>query len=147
MKVLIRPMKNLLFALLIIVALPFTAISQNKYEANWESLDSRPVAQWFPDAKFGIFIHWGPYSVPSWSPKGTYEEWYLRWFTGQSIFGNGKYTGQEIPDFHKKTYGDDFNYIDFAKLWKAELYDPVKWAEIFKKSGAKSYPPLNYPAD
>ncbi len=108
-----------------------------KYTADWESLDQRPVAGWFEDAKFGIFIHWGPYSVPSWSPKGTYEEWYQTWFQSQSVFGNGKFTGQEIPEFHKKTYGEDFNYIDFAKRWKAELYDPEKWAEIFKKSGAK----------
>ncbi|WP_299535584.1 alpha-L-fucosidase [Ulvibacterium sp.] len=111
--------------------------SAQTYEANWESLDKRPVADWFEDAKFGIFIHWGPYSVPSWSPKGTYEEWYLEWFTSQSIFGNGQFTGQEIPEFHKKTYGKDFNYIDFAKMWKAELYDPEKWASLFKRSGAK----------
>jgi len=108
-----------------------------KYTPDWGSLDSRPVAQWFEDAKFGIFIHWGPYSVPSWSPKGTYEEWYLQWFNSKKIFGNGTFTGQEIPDFHHKTYGEDFNYIDFAKIWKAELYDPQKWAELFKKAGAK----------
>ncbi len=112
-------------------------VGAQQYEADWKSLDQRPVADWFEDAKFGIFIHWGPYSVPSWSPKGTYEEWYLEWFTSQSIFGNGNFTGQEIPDFHKKTYGEDFNYIDFAKLWKAELYDPAQWASLFKRSGAK----------
>jgi len=130
-------MKRLFIFYLIFLFLPYAAFCQKKYEPNWESLDSRPIANWFPDAKFGIFIHWGPYSVPSWSPKGTYEEWYLKWLTGQSIFGNGKFTGQEIPEFHKQTYGDNFNYIDFGKAWKAELYDPVKWAEIFKKSGAK----------
>ena len=36
-----------------------------EYEAKWESLDSRPVPQWWQDAKFGIFIHWGPYAVPA----------------------------------------------------------------------------------
>ena len=41
-----------------------------KYEANWASLDSRPIPQWYKDAKFGIFIHWGVYSVPSWGKKG-----------------------------------------------------------------------------
>ena len=120
-----------------IVALSCSAEAQKTYTADWESLDSRPVADWFSDAKFGIFIHWGPYSVPSWSPKGTYEEWYQTWFQSERIFGNGKFTGQEIPNFHKKTYGEDFNYIDFAKRWKAELYDPEKWASLFKKSGAK----------
>jgi len=46
------------------------------YEANWESLDARPTPQWWTDAKFGIFIHWGPYAVPSWSVRGQYSEWY-----------------------------------------------------------------------
>ena len=121
----------------LLIFLQFTVAQTKKYTPDWKSLDSRPVAQWFEDAKFGIFIHWGPYSVPSWSPKGTYEEWYLYWFTSKSIFGNGSFSGNEIPDFHKKTYGENFNYIDFAKIWKAELYDPQKWADLFKKSGAK----------
>ncbi|MBQ6865055.1 MAG: alpha-L-fucosidase, partial [Clostridia bacterium] len=43
-----------------------------KYESNWKSLDSRPVPQWFQDAKFGIFIHWGLYSVPGYAKKGDY---------------------------------------------------------------------------
>ncbi|MEM9647864.1 MAG: alpha-L-fucosidase [Bacteroidota bacterium] len=128
--------------LLLFIAIPVLGCSVvnaqgTRYESNWKSLDTRPVADWFSEAKFGIFVHWGPYSVPSWSPKGTYEEWYQTWFQSESIFGNGKFSGQEIPDFHKKTYGESFNYIDFAKLWKAELYDPVKWAKIFKNSGAK----------
>lgn len=50
--------------------------SAKKYEANWESLNSRPNPQWFSDAKFGIFIHWGIYAVPSWAVKGEYSEWY-----------------------------------------------------------------------
>ena len=57
---------------LILVSL---SIAQQKiYEPNWESMDSRPTPSWFQDAKFGIFIHWGPYSVPAWTPKGTYSE-------------------------------------------------------------------------
>jgi alpha-L-fucosidase len=131
----IKTIKNAL--LVIALLLLQNTAGQQVYTPNWESLDSRPVAPWFEQAKFGIFIHWGPYSVPSWSPKGTYEEWYLEWFTSKSVFGNGTFTGKEIPEFHQKTYGSDFNYIDFAKMWKAELYDPSKWAELFKKSGAK----------
>ena len=46
------------------------------YENNWESLNARPVPQWFGDAKFGIFIHWGLYSVPAFAPKENYAEWY-----------------------------------------------------------------------
>ena len=47
-----------------------------KYEPNWESIDTRPLPEWFNEAKFGIFIVWGPYSVPSWVTKGYYSEWY-----------------------------------------------------------------------
>ena len=46
------------------------------YENNWESLNKRPVPEWFADAKFGIFIHWGLYSVPAYTKKGEYAEWY-----------------------------------------------------------------------
>ena len=53
--------------------------AQDHYKPTWKSLDSRPVPDWFQNAKFGIFIHWGPYSVPAWSPKGTYSEWYQYW--------------------------------------------------------------------
>lgn len=74
----------------------------------WEKIDSRPIPAWFEDAKFGIFIHWGPYSVPAWSPKGTYSEWYQYWLQSGTIFGNGNFTGQEIPEFQKKTYGEKF---------------------------------------
>ncbi len=48
----------------------------DRYEANWDSLDTRPAPQWWKDAKFGIFIHWGTYAVPAWGKKGTYAEWY-----------------------------------------------------------------------
>ena len=48
------------------------------YENNWESLNKRPVPEWFSDAKFGIFIHWGLYSVPAYTRKGDYAEWYMR---------------------------------------------------------------------
>ena len=53
------------------------------YQPNWESLDSRPAPDWYLDAKFGIFIHWGLYSVPAWSPRGTYAEWYWHALDGK----------------------------------------------------------------
>ena len=98
-----------------------------KYEANWESIDSRPCPKWFDEAKFGIMIHWGVYSVPAWAPKGTYSEWY--W----SSMGNKE---GDTWKYHVKNYGENFKYQDFAHLFKAELYDPDEWAEIFKQSGA-----------
>lgn len=99
-----------------------------KYEANWESLTSRPVPQWFQDAKFGIFIHWGLYSVPAFCSRTDYAEWY----------GHQVATGWEpSTSFHKKTYGENFKYEDFVKDFKAELFDADEWASLFERSGAK----------
>jgi len=104
------------------------ALAAGPYEATWESIDSRPNPQWFEDAKFGIFIHWGVYSVPSWGPKDRYAEWY--WHDMHNKRG-------KTWKFHEATYGADFQYQDFAPMFKAEMYDPALWADIFKRSGAK----------
>jgi len=114
-----------------------TLLSQEQYQPNWESLDSRPVPQWFHDAKFGIFIHWGPYSVPAWTPKGTYSEWYQYWLQTKSLWGNGKFEGAEVYDFHVKTFGEDFPYYRFGEMFTADLFDAEDWAELFERSGAK----------
>jgi hypothetical protein len=63
-----------------------------KYEATWESLDRRATPRWWVDAKFGIFIHWGVYSVPAWSVPGQYSEWYWRRVEG----GKAKYDIAEL---------------------------------------------------
>ncbi|MCL4692733.1 MAG: alpha-L-fucosidase, partial [Candidatus Hydrogenedentes bacterium] len=94
------------------------------YEPTWESLDARPNPQWFEDAKFGIFIHWGVYSVPAWGPKDRYSEWY--WHDMQNKDG-------ETWKFHVETYGEDFQYQDFAPMFKAELFNPDEWADIFQR--------------
>ena len=111
--------------------------SQKLYKPTWESLDSRPIPDWFGDAKFGIFIHWGPYSVPAWSPKGTYSEWYQYWLQSESLFGNGDFKGDEVVQYHNRTYGSDFSYYEFGELFKADLFDPDEWAELFENAGAK----------
>jgi alpha-L-fucosidase len=110
---------------------------QEEYEATWESIDSRPIPNWFGQAKFGIFIHWGPYSVPAWSPKGTYSEWYQYWLQTKSLFGNGKFKGDEVANYHAQTYGEDFDYYKFGEQFKADLFEPNEWASLFKKAGAK----------
>jgi alpha-L-fucosidase len=104
--------------------------STDRYEANWDSLDTRPAPQWWKDAKFGIFIHWGTYAVPAWGKKGTYAEWY--WQALETKRNDGATT-----KFHAKNYGPDFKYEQFAPMFKAELFDPQQWAEIFADSGAK----------
>ena len=103
-------------------------LSAQTYKPNWESLDSRPTPQWYKDAKFGIFIHWGLYSVPAWGPKGSYAEWYL----------NGINHGDTLRlAYHKEKFGEKFPYRDFANMFKTEKYNPDDWADLFKQSGAK----------
>jgi alpha-L-fucosidase len=104
--------------------------AQRPYEANWESLDARPTPQWFSDAKFGVFICWGLYSVPAWTPPGKYAEWYQYWLQQRSFEG-------QVHDFHVRTYGEDFAFKDFAPMFKAELWDPNAWADLLEEAGAK----------
>ncbi len=99
------------------------------YENNWQSLNSRPVPEWFGDAKFGIFIHFGLYSVPAFTAEGQYAEWYMIHLQDE---------GQKaVRDFHKRTYGENFKYEDFVSGFKCELFDADKWAKLFEDSGAK----------
>ena len=84
-------MKKITLAL-ISAAVATTCIAKDvTYEPTWESLDSRESPAWYPDAKFGIFIHWGLYSVPAVAPRGTYSEWY--WHAK-----DGDQSGKHTPD-------------------------------------------------
>ena len=108
------------------------------YEATWESLDSRATPGWFQDAKFGIFIHWGLYSVPAWSPKGTYAEWY--WHAKDGLprkHAAAVARSEAVKEFHSRVYGEDFGYEDFRPLFTCELFNPEQWANIFSRSGAR----------
>ncbi|MDX9846574.1 MAG: alpha-L-fucosidase [Tenuifilaceae bacterium] len=119
------------FTIVVAIAILFCSLSiaqTDRVDETWESLRSRPYPQWFKDAKLGVFIHWGVYSVPSYGGSESYAEWYLR---GLQVGQKGR------TNFMKKYWGYDFSYNDFAPLWKAELFDPNEWAEIFKKAGAK----------
>jgi len=125
-------MKKLLY-LVIFFALPFQAWSQ-EMDSNWELIDQRRVPEWFTEAKFGIFIHWGVYSVPAYravSDKlyASYAEWYYARVMFDTLNGGAL--------FHQKNYGKDFDYHDFAGQFKAELFNPDEWAGMFKNSGAK----------
>lgn len=104
------------------------AAAAAQYQPAWESLDQRPNPQWFEEAKFGVFIHWGVYSVPAWGPKDRYAEWY--WNDMQDKAG-------ETWKFHERVYGPDFDYKSFAPMFRAELFDPNEWAAILKDSGAQ----------
>ncbi len=125
--------------LLLLLAFAAASAAQNgPYEAAWESIDSRPVPEWFQDAKFGIFIHWGLYSVPSWGPTkdvGIYEK-YAEWYWW-SLTNPNRESYRQFNDFHRRAYGADFKYQDFASMFKAEMFEPEEWARIFRQSGAR----------
>lgn len=115
------------------------AMHAQTYQPTWESIDSRPVPAWFSDAKFGIFIHWGVYSVPAWAPAndpiGVYAK-YAEWYWYRSVTEGGP-ENKLFRAFHDSMYGSTFRYQDFAPLFKAELFDPDQWAGIIARSGAR----------
>src|SRR4051794_8143478 len=109
-------------------ALACLSQAQTHYDPNWDSLDRRPAPSWYTDAKFGIFIHWGVYSVPAFGRVGTYAEWYWNYLEkGPTDKGKPNPTW----DFHVKNYGRTFPYQNFAQMFHAELYDPAYWAKVF----------------
>ena len=108
----------------------FHAQSQERYQSNWESLSKYRTPEWFRDAKFGILIHWGVYSVPAYG-----SEWYPR---------NMYDSGSDEFKHHIATYGSQnkFGYKDFIPMFKAEKFDPVQWVTLFKEAGARYIVPV-----
>jgi alpha-L-fucosidase len=109
---------------------PKIEIPSGPFQAAWESLERYCVPQWYVDGKFGIFIHWGLYSVPAFG-----NEWYPR---------NMYRQGTDEFKHHVSTYGpqNEFGYKDFIPRFKAEKYDPDHWADIFRRAGAKFVVPV-----
>jgi alpha-L-fucosidase len=106
-----------------------------RFQPNWESITAQyQVPQWYQDAKLGIFIHWGVYSVPAY-----HDEWYPRW-----MYQSGPKVRGLAFDHHIATYGpqDKFGYKDFIPMFKAEKWDPQAWARLFKESGAQYVVPV-----
>jgi alpha-L-fucosidase len=100
------------------------------FRPDWNSLSQYKAPVWYRDAKFGIFIHWGVYSVPAFG-----SEWYPREMYLQ---------GSEVNQHHVSTYGPltKFGYKDFIPMFKAQKYDPQAWAQLFKESGARYVVPV-----
>ena len=103
---------------------------EGPFRPDWESLQNYEVPAWYEDAKFGIFIHWGAYSVPAFG-----NEWYPR---------NMYRPGTDEYKHQIATYGppEKFGYKDFIPMFKAEHFDPAAWAELFKKAGARYVVPV-----
>jgi alpha-L-fucosidase len=106
------------------------AVSKGPFAPNWKSLEHFTVPAWYEDGKFGIFIHWGLYSVPAFG-----NEWYPR-----------NMYKKDTPEFahHVATFGPQsmFGYKDFIPKFKAERFDPAAWAALFKEAGARYVVPV-----
>jgi alpha-L-fucosidase len=126
------------------------ADSTGRYQPATESLREHKVSRWFEDAKFGIFVHWGPYAVPA------YHEWYIAFMSPKAgygfLFGGPPYTATrgDLPEevfrtrirekalqYHLANWGPDFAYDDFIPMFLAEKFDPAAWANLFRDAGAK----------
>lgn len=105
-------------------------IARGPFTDTWESLCGWKVPEWYRKAKFGIFIHWGVYSVPAFG-----SEWYSR---------NMYRQGSPEYEHHIKTYGKqaEFGYKDFIPLFRAEQFDPAAWADLFHRAGARYVVPV-----
>ncbi len=119
------------------------------YQPTLESLRQHPLPTWFDDAKLGIFIHWGPASVPAWAPLSgdisqlaEREDW-------EALFANTPYaewylnslriSGSPVHRHHLATYGPDFSYDDFIPRFNqaVQQWDPDAWATLFRQAGAR----------
>ncbi|MEM1581815.1 MAG: alpha-L-fucosidase [Candidatus Bathyarchaeia archaeon] len=107
------------------MSLKSIALPKGPFEPFWDSLKSYKIPRWYIDAKFGIFIHWGVYSVPAFQ-----NEWYPR---------NMYIRGHPAYKHHLETYGphDEFGYKDFIPMFTAENWDPKEWAKLFRRAGAR----------
>ncbi len=115
------------------------------YQPTLESLNQHPLPQWYADAKLGIFIHWGLYSVPGWAPlvhpnhdfrnvdyikNNPYAEWY---------YNVMRIDGSPTQAYHREHYGAHYNYYNFAPVFDQQIkqWKPDQWATIFREAGAK----------
>lgn len=105
-------------------------ISNGKYRADWKALAEHRTPEWYRRGKLGIFIHWGPYSVPAYG-----NEWYSR---------NMYNPARKEYEYHRKNWGDQksFGYKDFIPLFRGEKFCPEEWVELFRKAGARYILPV-----
>ena len=106
------------------------------YEPTYASIYKHESPQWYNGGKFGIFIHWGVYSVPGWGNKGsneTYAEWY--WWD----MNIGPATPEETYQYNLEIYGPDHNYDDFIPEFTASAWNPREWVDLFADAGAQYF--------
>ena len=105
-------------------------IQTGPYRDTWESLCEYPVPKWYRDAKFGVFIHWGVYSVPAYDNEWYPHHMYLK--------------DHHVNKHHRETYGppDKFGYTDFIPMFKGEKFDAREWVALMGEAGAKFFMPV-----
>ncbi|MBN1937250.1 MAG: alpha-L-fucosidase [Anaerolineae bacterium] len=120
-----------------------------KYEPTLESIRQHQVPQWFHDAKLGIFIHWGLYSVPAWAPltgemaQVIAEEGWAKWFArnpyAEWYMNSMRIAGSATHQHHLETYGPNLGYRDFIPMFNeaTQNWDPGAWAGLFRQVGAQ----------
>ena len=134
---------KLLIVLLMAGAFAMPVLSQNPqkrgsketYQPNWQSLSKHQTPEWFRDAKFGIYTHWGPNTVADENASGDWAQW----------FGMRMYmTSNPTFEYSKKTFGDQhvFGYKDFIPMFRGEKFDAKVWAQLFEDAGAKFAGPV-----
>ena len=108
---------------------------ETPYEPNWKSLSKHQTPEWFRDAKFGIYTHWGPNTVAAEDASGNWAQWF-----GMRMYMKSNPTFE----FSKNKFGDQdtFGYKDFIPMFKGEKFDAEKWAQLFKDAGAKFAGPV-----
>ncbi len=117
----------------------------DKYAPSWDSLRKHTVPDWYEDAKLGIFIHWGLYSVPAWAPptgelgKVDFKKWFYQNPYAEWYLNTLRLKGSPTYEHHVATYGKDFDYYQFANTFneKTKGWHPDEWASLFGSTGAK----------
>ena len=124
-------MRKTLILLLLLATIGAWA-QNDKVQPTWESLNQRGYPQWFQDAKLGIFIHWGLYSVPAYASKEGYGEWFYRGLMQKEP------ERMRIMSYYADTTLSSFDqYKELTKYWHAELWNPDDWVDLFQYAGAK----------
>ncbi|WP_168565471.1 alpha-L-fucosidase [Crateriforma spongiae] len=134
-----------MLAVFLVTVVQATAQEESHYEPNWESLQKYQIPDWMADAKFGIFVHWGPSCVSEhetdWYPRWMYEDTVQR----HHVTGEIK-VHQPHPAYlyHVRTYGDpsEVGYKDLIPMFKAENFDAKEWVDLFVEAGAKYVIPV-----
>jgi alpha-L-fucosidase len=136
--------KVIIFFLFLSVSL--TNLSAQKvYLPTPESIGKRPVPEWFGNAKFGIFVHWGLYAVPAWAnPVGepfkvSWETWFKNNAYAEWYLNTMKFKDSPTWKHHVETYGENFDYYDFVPMFNKNTtaWNADKWTDLFSKIGAK----------